>query len=67
VAEVAHSQAEPLRGEQVAQHTPGPRRRADVPFRPRPLPTGIDVPEHLLGEREVGSPRRLAAMSQKRW
>ena len=43
VAEVAHGRAERLRREQAAQHAPDPIRRADIPFRPRPLAPGIDV------------------------
>ena len=57
VAEVAHGRADALRSEQGAQHTPDPRRRADIAFQPSPLAPGIDVLEYLLDEREVGSPR----------
>src|SRR5262249_19817560 len=49
-----HGRAQPLRREQAAQHAPGPRPRADITLRPRPLAPGIDVFEDVLDEREVG-------------
>src|SRR5712692_10547365 len=60
VPEFAHGRAEPLRGEQSAQHAPDPIRRADIPFWPRPLALGIDVLEYLPDEREV-SPHAIPA------
>ena len=37
VAEVVHRRADPLRGEQGAQHALDPIHRADILFWPRPL------------------------------
>ena len=63
VTEFAHGRAERLRGEHAVQHAPVPRRRANIPFRPRPLAPGIDVGEDVLDEREMFPvPCKLAQM-----
>src|SRR5262249_20769968 len=48
VAKVAHGGADRLCDEQGAQHTPGPKRRANITLRPEPLVPGIDVLEDIL-------------------
>ena len=58
VPEMAHGRADAFRGEQGAQHAPVPVPRADILFRPRSLPPGIDGGEDVLDEREV-SPRAM--------